>query len=138
MKMIAIALAAAAALAGCATHGPTDSQRLALYQAHAGEPLNQIRYITPQGWDRIDDQHIVLTMRPREQYLLRLSGPCLTWSSGPPVIGIKTHMGSVLSKFDSITANGAPMSCRIDEIRPLDTAALRAGEQALRAQSAGT
>ena len=138
MKAIVTLLVGALGLAGCATHGPTDSQRLAMYMSHAGEPVNQVRYYNPQGWERIDDAHIVLTMRPREQYLLTLSGPCLQWSTGMPVIGIQTTMGTVLSRFDRVTANGVPMSCSIHEIRPLDAAAVRAGEQALRAQSAGT
>ena len=134
MKLLIAAVAATLALSACATTAPSDAQRLALYQAHAGEPVSRVRYINPRGWDRIDDEHIVLMMRPHEQYLLRLSGPCLAWSSGAPVIGISTMSEMVLSRFDRITANGAPMGCRIDEIRPLDVAAVRVGERQLRVQ----
>ena len=56
----------------------SDTDRLALYQTHAGAPVKQIRYMEPMGWDRIDDQHVVLQMRPNESWLLRLTGPCLT------------------------------------------------------------
>ena len=121
-------------LAACATAGPRGADRLAIYQAHAGEPVRQIRYFSAMGWDRVDDDHIVLSMRPRESWLLKISGPCLDWASGSPVIRLSSQGGWVSSKFDRIHAGDSPMSCRIEEIRPVDVAAVRAAEAAWRDQ----
>lgn len=140
MRRIVLFALAACALSGCASTRISDVDRLALYQQHAGAPVNQVRYHDPMSWDRIDDQHVVLQMRPKESWLLRLSGPCLTWSTGSPFLGISTFTGTTLSKYDKVIAPGSQLSCQIQEIRPIDVKALRAGEQALReqAQSAGT
>ena len=116
-------------LGGCmTTHGMTDAERLEAFQAHAGEPVDKIRYFSPIGWDKVDDDHIVVTTRPSEQYLMRLSGPCLDFAGGAPVIAISSQAGYVSAKFDRVTASGSPMSCRIEEIRPVDVRAMR-GDQ---------
>lgn len=141
MKSITAA-AAALVLTGCATGRLSDTQRLALYQQHAGASVSQIRYRDPIGWDRIDDQHVVLQMRPNESWLLRLSGPCLQWSNGSPFLGLSSFSGMTLSLFDKVIAPGSQLSCMIQEIRQLDVKALRAAEKALRgkagAQASGT
>ena len=77
MKALLLSTIAIAVLAGCASTRMSEADRLALYQAHAGEPVKQIRYYNAMGWDRIDDQHVVLHMRPNESWLLTVSGPCL-------------------------------------------------------------
>lgn len=142
MKAMLVAIFAALGVAACATGRLSDADRLALYQQHAGAPVNQIRYLTPIGWDRIDDQHVVLQMRPNESWLLRLSGPCLQWSNGSPFLGLSSFSGMSLSRLDKVIAPGSQLSCLIQEIRPLDVKALRAGEKALRgettAQASGT
>ena len=121
-------------LVACASAGPRGADRLALYQAHAGEPVRQIRYVNAMGWDRLDDEHILLSMRPRETWLLRISGPCLDWAGGSPLITLSSQGGWVSAKFDRIHAGDSPISCRIEEIRPVDVAAVRAAETALRDQ----
>ncbi len=137
MRTMLAAVTAALVLAGCATGRLSDTERLALYQQHAGAPVNQIRYLDPMGWDRIDDQHVVLQMRPNESWLLRLSGPCLQWGTGSPFIGLSSFSGMTLSRFDKVIAPGSPqISCLIQEIRPLDVKALKAGEKALREKAA--
>lgn len=136
MKAMLVAIFAALGVAACATGRLSDADRLALYQQHAGAPVNQIRYLTPIGWDRIDDQHVVLQMRPNESWLLRLSGPCLQWSNGSPFLGLSSFSGMSLSRLDKVIAPGSQLSCLIQEIRPLDVKALRAGEKALRGETA--
>ncbi len=136
MKAMLVAILAALGVAACATGRISDADRLALYQQHAGAPVNQIRYLTPIGWDRIDDQHVVLQMRPNESWLLRLSGPCLQWSNGSPFLGLSSFSGMSLSRLDKVIAPGSQLSCLIQEIRPLDVKALRAGEKALRGETA--
>jgi hypothetical protein len=125
---------AAVSLAACATTGPSDSERLALYTSHAGAPVKQIRYLDAMGWERVDGEHLVLNMRPRETWLLTLSGNCLDWSSGSPFLAVNSQTGWLISKFDSVKAAGSPVTCRIDEIRPIDIQSVRAAEKQRRDQ----
>lgn len=129
-------LLAAVALAGCATPGPSDGGRLELYMRHAGEPVNQIRYRDAMGWERIDGTHVVLSMRPRESWLLRLPESCLDWGGGSPFLAVSSQTGWLLSKFDSVQVSGSPVTCRIEEIRPVDIPGVRADEKQLHGQVA--
>lgn len=126
-------------LAACASSRLPEATRLALVEAHAGAPVNQIRYRNPMGWSRVDGRHVLLDMRPRETWLLTLSGACLDWGSSSPGLLVKSQTGFSLGKFDSVQAVGSPVTCRIDEIRPVDMTAVRAAEKQLRDQpSSGT
>ena len=139
MKALITPLLAVLALSACATGRPSDAARLAMYQAHAGAPVKQIRFYSAMGWDRIDDEHVLLSMRPNETWLMKVSGPCLDWGSASPVLRLSSTGPYVMAKFDRILTVGSPVSCRIEEIRPVDVKAVRAAETALRAQaSAGT
>lgn len=139
MKALIVPLIAVLGLGACATNRLSDTDRLALYDAHAGEPVKQIRFYNAMGWDRIDDEHVLLSMRPNETWLLKVSGPCLDWGSGSPVLRLSSTGPYVMAKFDRILTDGSPVSCRIEEIRPVDVKAVRAAETAMRAQaSAGT
>ena len=121
-------LAVVLALSACMSGGPTRAEKLASYQAYAGTPLRQIRYNNPIGWEEIDGQHIVLTVRPHESYLVRLSGPCLDYDDGSPVLVVSSTAGYVASGFDRVTVGSSGFHCRIEEIRPIDMQALRANE----------
>lgn len=124
-----LALSSVLFIAGCMAH-ETREEKLALYQSHAGAPVKQIRYYNPIGWEEIDDDHILLTMRPKEVWLMRLSGPCLDYGAGSPALTISSQAGFVSSRFDRITTGDPRVSCRIEEIRPVDAMALRAAAQA--------
>ncbi len=139
MKALILPMLAVLGLAACATNRISDTDRLAIYDAHSGAPVKQIRYYNAMGWDRIDDQHVLLNMRPSETWLLKVSGPCLDWGSASPVLRLSSTGPYVMPKFDRILTEGSPVSCRIEEIRPVDVKAVRAAEDARRAQlSAGT
>ena len=141
MKSKLLPVLVAMSLAACATARMSEPQRLALYMQHAGEPVTQIRYHDPLGWNRIDDQHVVLDIRPSESWLLTVSGPCLSWGSASPTLSFSSLSGAfITAKIDQIATQGSPMSCRIEEIRPLDMKAVRAAQDAInaRAQASGT
>ena len=139
MKALILPMLAALGLAACATNRISETDRLAIYDAHSGAPVKQIRYYNAMGWDRIDDQHVLLNMRPSETWLLKVSGPCLDWGSASPVLRLSSTGPYVMAKFDRVLTAGSPVSCRIEEIRPVDVKAVRAAEDARRAQlSAGT
>ena len=139
MKTLLLSAVAVAVLAGCASTRMPEADRLALYQAHAGQPVKQIRYYSAMGWDRIDDEHVVLDMRPNESWLLTVSGPCLDWGGASPILRLSSTGPYVMAKFDRILTEGSPVSCRIEEIRPVDVNAVREAETAMRDQaSSGT
>ncbi|HWS77198.1 MAG TPA: DUF6491 family protein [Thermomonas sp.] len=139
MKAFVFSMIAVLGLSACATNRISEVDRLAVYKAHSGEPVKQIRYYRAMGWDRIDDQHVVLDMRPNETWLLTVSGPCLDWGSASPVLQLSSSGPYVMAKLDRILTAGSPVSCRIEEIRPVDIKAVREAENALRAQApAGT
>ena len=139
MKTLIVPLLAVLGLSACATPRISDADRLSIYQANAGAPVKQIRYYSAMGWNRIDDQHVLLNMRPKETWLLKVSGPCLDWGSASPILRLSSSGAYVMAKFDRILTEGSPVSCRIEEIRPVNAAAVREAESALRAQaSAGT
>ena len=134
--LLLLPMLATLGLTACASNRMTDGDRLAMIRAHAGEPVRQIRNYNAMGWDQVDDQHVLLSMRPSETWLLRVSGPCLDWGSGSPVLGLSSQGPYVMAKLDRILVNGSPVSCRIEEIRQVDTKAMRAAGAASRAQAA--
>ena len=79
----------------------------------------------------MDSNHIIVTMRPTEVYLMRLSGPCLDYDNGAAVMSISTQIGGwVQPKFDRVAFGGTGFSCRIEEIRAIDMQGLRAARPA--------
>ena len=124
---LAVACSLAMLVAGCAAGGGVrDAERLATYQAHAGAPLQDIRYNNhPAGWESVDGDHLLLTVTPRNVYLMKLSGPCLDYNAGAPVIGISSNLGRVSARFDRVTIGDPRLSCRIEEIREVDMVSLR-------------
>ena len=136
MKRLLSIFALSAALVGCASTGLTNVDRLALYRAHAGPPVKEFNYFQSlNGWTPLGDQALAVWTRPSQAYLLELTGPCqdLTYA---PAISISNMMGHVSAKFDRVTVHGGGtttgFTCRIQEIRPLDTKALRLAESELR------
>jgi hypothetical protein len=127
----AAALAMLAAAACATTPRMSDAQKLALYQGQAGAPVKSVRYVQPIGWQRIDDLHFVLDVRPRESWLVTMSGPCLGWGRGEQVISLSHHAGFVSAGLDSVDFPSSQISCRIKEIRLVDPAAVRAARDAL-------
>ena len=114
----------AIAAAACASSVPR-AERLAYYESFAGEPVKQIRYFNPQGWDEVDDDHVLLTIRPTEVYLLRLSGPCLDYDHSQVAMSVTNTAGWIQNKFDYVSF-GNGIRCRIIDMRPIDVAGMRA------------
>lgn len=122
-----LVLSTLALASGCASDGGMrDADKLAMYQQHADVPLKNIPYNNnPIGWESVDDEHLLLTMTPRRVYLMKLSGPCLDYNAGAPVIAISSQAGRVSAGFDRVTIGDPRLSCRIEEIREVDMVAYR-------------
>ena len=141
MKSLFVPVLLACGLAACATTAPRDdgAASLALYEAHAGPPVSQFHYFgRAMGWQRVDSSHVLVDMKPRESWLLRVSPSCLDWGSGAPTMGLTSRNGLVVAGFDQVLVEGATMGCRIEQIRRVDMKAVRAARKAQPDQASGT
>ena len=138
MKRLVLVIALLA-LASCTTNpAQRDADRLALYSAHAGEPVASFRYFgSLSGWTPLGEGAVALWTRPSQAYLVRFKGTCpeLDFASA---ISVSSQFNTVYRNFDKVTPlNRGRMSipCPIREIRPLDVKAIREAERAMRADA---
>jgi hypothetical protein len=142
MKRLLLACTAVFALAACASgRGLDDNQKLALYRAHAGEPVSSFRYLgRMDSWESLGNTALAVWTRPREAWLLELGTTCPGLGFAM-AIGLTSHTGQVSARFDDVLVQDSTpnVPCRIERIRPLDVDALKAAEKDLRAaQASGT
>lgn len=131
------AVLAGALLAGCATNAAQrDAERLALYRAHAGEPVQSVQYFgSLNGWTPLGGEALALWTRPSQAYLVEFAGGCpgLEFARA---IRVSNQGGRVYARFDDVAViDGTPslaIPCRITTLRPLDIKAIRAEERELR------
>lgn len=137
MTRSAALMTAVALLASCATDRlARDAERLALYRANAGEPVQSASYFgSLNGWTPLGNGAIALWLRPSQAYLVTFVGSCpdIEFANAIRV----TNQGSrIYARFDDIVPiDSSPMRsmpCRIAELRPLDVKAIRAGERGMR------
>jgi len=124
----------------CASGPSHEDQRLALYRAHAGAPVRSFSYLGRfDRWESLGDTAVAVWTRPHEGWLLELGTQCLSLDYAV-AIGVTSHTGQVSARVDDVLVEqpGRNIPCRIEEIRPLDDAAIRAADQARRAQVSGT
>lgn len=134
-----MALVLALTLGACATDARLrDSEKRAIYEAHAGAPVDSFQYFgSINGWTPLGDSAIALWTRPNEAWLLDLYGPCpdIPYAMA---ISVSNHMGRVSARFDKVLARGnasIDIPCTIRQIRPLDTKAIRQAEKVARGQA---
>lgn len=138
MKRMSLLLGLILALGACASmSGLTDAQRLEIYQANAGEPVDSFRFFGRlSGWAPVGDSALAVWTRPNEAYLLDLAGPCQDLDFAP-AISLTNFAGQVSARFDEVIVRGGGsgigrIPCRILEIRPLDVKAVDAAQDELR------
>lgn len=124
-------------LSGCATNAAQrDAERLALYRAHAGEPVASMQYFgSLNGWTPLGEGAIALWTRPSRAYLVEFIGTCPDIDFAR-AIQVSNQAGRVHARFDDVRVlDGTSMPsipCRIASLRPLDFKAIRAEERGLR------
>ena len=132
MHRFILSALSALAMAGCASAPrEPDTATLLRYEAFAGKPMSSIAYSSTtaasSGFSVVDDEHVLLTTRPNEAYLIMVSGPCLSYERGSPSLMVTSNMGRIQSGFDRIGSLVQPgLTCIIQEIRPVDVRAMRA------------
>ncbi len=111
-----------AALAGCAMmpKGSLES-RLATRGYQLGAPVFDISSFRVNGFNVLDDTHVVLDTGPGSRYLLSLRVRCTSLPYATR-IGFTSTPSNRLTKLDSLIVADRPgvQSCPIDEIQKLD------------------
>jgi hypothetical protein len=138
--MVAMGAAVAVMLgaSGCASAGGGlgAGEKLAIYRAAAGEPVNSFPYHgSLTGWTPLGDRDIALWTSPRRAWLVALDGPCQDLDFTPFIAVTNSQGGRVSAGFDKVLTRGhgsIDIPCRIREIRPLDTSAIKSAEKAAR------
>jgi hypothetical protein len=136
LVLIPILAAAAALVAGCGSKGPTTSERLQLYQAHAGPPVTRFRLSRTFTWTPLGDQAVAVWPRINEGFLLEFRSRCSGLAQSRDIT-LSNSGDWVMARFDSIQLRGSIAStgtrqCRIWTIRPLDGRALNDARRELR------
>jgi len=130
-------------LAGCAgTPRLSDEERLARYQAYAGEPVDRFTQLRIDNWESLDSNKLVLWNGRNEAYLLTVWDTCadLRHAQTITVISSSSHTVSVFDKIKVLKdPRFGPMmtgfdTCPIREIRPINVKQLRIDEDAAKKQ----
>ncbi|HYG05738.1 MAG TPA: DUF6491 family protein [Stenotrophomonas sp.] len=136
------AVAAFAALAGCASSPPSmsNAERLQLYQRHAGAPVPSFqlnRVVRRTDWTPLSDQVLAVWSSPSRGHLLEFRTRCSGLLTAPSIT-ITNSFGTVNARFDSVIVRSpsgvSPVApgCRISRIRPLDGSSLRDEQREMR------
>ncbi|MFC3550036.1 DUF6491 family protein [Lysobacter cavernae] len=137
MKRALFVVLALFAMSACASDPRvSDADRLALYRANAGAPVDNFQYFgSLNGWTPLGTTALAVWTRPSQAYLLELNGTCndLDFANA---ITITNQFGRVYKRFDKVIVLGRGIDripCWIKEIRPIDTKALKQAEKDKRA-----
>lgn len=129
-------------VSACATSAPQpENAQLALYRAHAGAPVPTFKYIGRghvESWKPFGDRALAVWTHPNEAYLIDLDSSCMDLDRATG-IELTSHAGVVGTSDDVLVRYpGTHLPCRIETIRPLDTAALRESDAKSADQASGT
>jgi hypothetical protein len=119
-------------LASCASLDKLKHDDGLKYQDYAGDPIQSFWMPRLDGWTVVDDKLLVLRTNINKEYLVKVAGFCpdLKFANA---IGVTSFSGSV-DKFEKILVGKD--KCMISEIRPIDSARMKADRKALREKKA--
>lgn len=114
--------------AGCASQpaadktsgkAPTLDEKLANNGYKLGDKVDKILQWNINGWNRIDDEHVVFDSGPSRHYLVTIRPPCNGLSTAT-TIGF-TATNSQITTFDKLVVHdiGFTDNCAIDSLNEL-------------------
>lgn len=120
------ALAAAAALAGCASMKKSQLD----YREYAGEPVKSFYMNNFDGWAPVSKDEVVVWSGINKAYMLKVAGYCpdLQFANA---IGV-TSTANTVDKFEKVIVGHD--RCFIQEIRPVDVKQMKADRKLMREQ----
>lgn len=135
MKLLISALFVAVLASGCASTGMNQSDRVALYQQHAGDPVGNFQnWNRSLQWRALSNDALVVWSRPNEAFLLEFRNSCPGLISAREITISKSGQ-LVVAGFDSVRIT-SPLAnrtaCRITTIRPLNLQAINDAKRELR------
>lgn len=134
-RTVAVALSSVVLLAGCAIGPGSFRERqdasLALYEKHAGAPVDRVRSMHRMDrWRSLGPDRLVIWTSVNKAWLFTLRAPC-TGLEFTQSIRVSSSIGIVDRRFDKIIVERD--ECFIEEIRPVDYRALLRDQQQSRA-----
>ncbi|HEX2584088.1 MAG TPA: DUF6491 family protein [Steroidobacteraceae bacterium] len=114
-------------LAACASLKNKDELN---YQDYAGAPISSFWMPQLDGWTAVDDKLLVVRTQLNKEYLLKLAGFCPNLRFATAV-GVTSSAGTV-DRFEKVVVEKD--TCMITEIRPIDSARMKADRKALKAK----
>lgn len=101
----------------------TQQKNLALFEKHAGPPVDSFFYPRLYQWQALGKEAVAVWAGVNRVYLLKVAKPCinLDWAKA---IGVTSSGGTVKTRFDYVTFDR--QRCQIASIQPVDYAAVRA------------
>ncbi len=112
-------------LVACATdrREQVDADQ-ALFERHAGDPVNRVNYAHIRGWRPAGDNAVLIEFNGRRYYLLDVGPPCQRDLRFSHVLSLRTTVPRALTTFDQV---GSELGwCRVERIRPFDFNAYQA------------
>jgi hypothetical protein len=97
------------------------------YEAYAGRPVKQIRWVNNyRRWSPIAAHKLLMWTNIEQPYLMTVFPPCtnLLFAHG---IGITSTIDVTQARFDFVTADG--WKCMIETIQPIDYRRMRQAER---------
>ena len=104
LSVVVLVMAVTVGLGACSSDTPraTPADRLAFYEAHAGDPVRSFRLFGRlNGWTPLGNSAMVVWTRPSEAWLLNFTGPCQDLQFAT---AIADHQG-VLDQFQKALAS---------------------------------
>lgn len=117
------ATATAVLLGACAQQPTTPEKTIAEVMADRGyaigEPVQEIRNYQINGWNSVDDKHLIVNSGPSKDYLISLKVYCVGLTSTEDVQFTTT--AGTLTRLDKVVVNemAVPSHCPIDKIETL-------------------
>ena len=106
--------------ATAAAEPETLAERLRKLGYTEGETIDRVHHYRIDGWNYVDDKHIMIYGGPSQRFLITTMITCSDLSSAEN-IGF-TSTASYITKFDKLIVKGAggiPQQCPITEIKSL-------------------
>lgn len=128
---LALTLVATAVSAGDATDA-ADARRLEAARAHAGDPVETVRFLRPINGYEVLGQHSVLVWQTNTKAWLvdvRESAACRASALDNSVaVGIETAVDTLNTRNGYVTGRDS-LRCKITQIREVDVPAMRVAER---------
>lgn len=127
-RTLATVLAALLLASGCAGQRPSGAA-LNEYLPYAGPPIDSFHFWHLYSWEAVGPYHVVIWSDPWTAYFLTVWQPCVNLEFAHR-IGL-TSTANTVSHFEAVIVPHQER-CPIQEIRPIDTKALKAARAAAR------